>query len=349
MAQYCPECGEPTAESDAFCGECGTPLDTEDSVADYSDQQSSGWGDQQQQGQGTYGQQSAGTGGQQGTYEEQSSGWGNQQQGQEGYDQRTGQGGQRPPQGGAGAGRGGGIIRKSAVDTFSQAFSWMIGLPVLIGLFAVVAALSALTPASPSISSALSLVQTVVGLLVGGIAHIYTRQRVYGEQVRGGLDEVSDIARDVAGKLLSLLGAAIVYGLAVGFGILLLVFPGLYLAARLGLALPACVLDDQRAIESLKTSWNVAEGNLLKIGGLIGLLVLGLVVTGIASLILALPIIVVLGGTAGGTLASLVTAPILGILLGAFQMALARVYLENRQPEPQRGQAGGYQQESAQY
>jgi hypothetical protein len=30
-------------------------------------------------------------------------------------------------------------------------------------------------------------------------------------------------------------------------------------------------------------------------------------------------------------------------------MALARVYLENRQPEPQRQQAGGYQQEQTQY
>jgi membrane-anchored glycerophosphoryl diester phosphodiesterase (GDPDase) len=129
----------------------------------------------------------------------------------------------------------------------------------------------------------------------------------------------------------------------------LLIIPGLYLAARLGLALPACVLDDQRAIESLKTSWSVAEGNLLKIGGLIGVLLLGFLVVGIASLVIALPITVVLGVTAGSTLASLVTAPIFGILLGAFQMALARVYLENRQPEPQRQQAGGYRQEQTQY
>ncbi len=332
MTSYCPECGEPTAESDAFCSECGTPLDTEQGAVDYADQQSSGWGDQQQQGQ---------------EYDQQSGGWGDQQQGQGGYGQQTGQRGRRPPQGGTG--RGGGIVRKGAVDTFSQAFSWMTGLPVLIGVFAVVAALSTLAPGSPTISSVLSLVQTVVGLLVGGIAHIYTKRYVYDEQVRGSLDELSDIAGDVANKLLSLLGAAIVYGLAVGFGTLLLIIPGLYLLARLGLALPACVLDDQRAIESLKTSWSVAEGNLLKIGGLVALLLLGLIVTGIASLVIALPIVAALGGTAGSTLGSLVTAPILGILLGAFQMALARVYLENRQPEPQRQQAGGYQQEQTQY
>jgi hypothetical protein len=348
MTSYCPECGESTTESDAFCSECGTPLDTEQGAADYTDQQSSGWDDQQQQGQGGYNQQSSGWNDQQQQgqeYDQQSGGWGDQQQGQE-YDQQTGQRG-RPPQGGTG--RGGGIVRKSAVDTFSQAFSWMTGLPVLIGVFAVVAALSALAPGSPTISSVLSLVQTVVGLLVGGIAHIYTKRYVYDEQVRGSLDELSDIAGDVANKLLSLLGAAIVYGLAVGFGTLLLIIPGLYLAARLGLALPACVLDDQRAIESLKTSWSVAEGNLLKIGGLIGVLLLGFLVVGIASLVIALPITVVLGVTAGSTLASLVTAPIFGILLGAFQMALARVYLENRQPEPQRQQAGGYRQEQTQY
>lgn len=332
MVQYCPNCGEPVADRDAFCSECGTSVDADDSGSSgWDDSQDSSWGDSQESGRDP--QRSGWDNSRDTGRDPQNSGW----EGGQGGPRRQQQG---PPQG-AGMQGGAGIPRKGALETFTQGLKWLVAVPALLGAFVVVELLSSL---SPFVTGLLSLVGSILSLLLGAVAYKYTEQFVYSGDVQGGVDTVLSTASEVASRLLSLIGIAIIYVIAVFVGLFLLILPGIYLGARLVLAFPACVLDDEGVLDSFSTSWSVASGNILKLVGLGFILILANIGIGI---------VVSLGVAAAGGLSvlegpfvSLLLAPVSAVLGGAVQIAIARVYLENRPPKPQpRGQqAGGYQQ-----
>lgn len=128
----------------------------------------------------------------------------------------------------------------------------------------------------------------------------------------------------VLGQFVSLIGTAIVYGLAVVIGFVLLIVPGIYLAVRLSLALPACVIDEQDALESINTSWSVAKGNLRKLFGISLLSFLVGIGATIATLFFT-------GFGDEFYLALLAVSAVLGaVVTPVVQFAYVRVYLENR-------------------
>ena len=65
--------------------------------------------------------------------------------------------------------------------------------------------------------------------------------------------------------LLRMIGASILYGLIVLAGFVLLVIPGIYLALRLQFYSYYIIDKDAGAIDSLKMSWKVTEGNMINI------------------------------------------------------------------------------------
>lgn len=210
------------------------------------------------------------------------------------------------------------IRRKTAFQTVVDAFGIATDYPLLLGAFLLVAVVEAFAEVGGPL---LSILGTVIGLYVGGIAYLYTESELVGSTVSFG-----DAAERVLPRLLSLVGILIVYVVAVGIGIVLLVLPGIYLGARLILAFPACVVDDQGAFESLATSWDAAGGNVLKLVGIFLLLMVGALGT------------TALGAAFGGLefvdspMYLLVTAPISAILTATIEIATARVYLENTVP-----------------
>jgi hypothetical protein len=365
MAMYCPNCGESVSENDTFCGECGTALD------DNGGGGGSGWGDNQNAGQNpnTGQNPNAGWEGNQNAEQNPNAGWGDNQnagrnpnaaqggaQGGRGQPQQAppqgaqggrGQPQQAPPQGGPGM-QGGvaGIPRMSALDTFVQGIKWLVAVPVLLGAFILVDVVGTL---GQLVTGLFSLAGSILTLLVYGAAYRYTEQFVYDGEVRGGVDGLLDTVSDVASRLLALIGIGLIYLVAVAVGFLFLVVPGIYLGARLVLAFPACVLDGKGVTDSLSTSWDVASGNVLKLVGLGFINFIALFGVGIFAGILA----AVIGGLSAveSPVFTLAIIPVTSVLGGAVQMAVARVYLENRPPEPQpQGQqAGGYQQEPTQY
>ena len=333
MARYCPNCGETVAESDAFCGECGTALGGEEGDGE------SGWGDTADTGQTTQntGWDDAGNTGQ----NPQNTGW-------EGGQGGRGQQQQPPRQGPPGVQGGGvaGIPRKNAIDTFVQGVKWLVAVPALLGAFFLVEVLNGL---GQFVTGLFSLAGSILTLLVFGAAYVYTERFVYGGDVQGGVDGVLSTVSEVASRLLALIGIGLIYIIVVFVGLLFLLVPGIYLGARLVLAFPACVLDGEGVTDSLSTSWDVAEGNLLKLVGLGAINFLAAIGFGIAASVVA----AVVGGLSAveSPVFTLAIAPVSAVLSGAVQMAIARVYIENRPPEPQpQGQqAGGYQQEPTQY
>lgn len=237
------------------------------------------------------------------------------------------------------------LPRQTAAETYGQALDWLSGLPALVGLFAVVLlagtvgtlAVDALLGTDATartvvlVATGFRLVALTLFLLGGGVAYHYADRLSAGQRVRRGGDELFDAVVAVSQTVISLLGVFVVFTMAVTAG-LLLVLPGLYLAARLVLAFPACVLDDEGILASISTSWDVADGNLRKIAGLFVLFFLALFVAGLVGFVLSEVVSVVTGP--GNTFALAVTqvtvATLVGVAVCAFQLSLGRVYLENR-------------------
>ncbi len=84
----------------------------------------------------------------------------------------------------------------------------------------------------------------------------------------------------VSGKTLSVAYVTFATGLIVGFGILLLIAPGIYWAGRYGVAIPAVVLEDVDGGQSLKRSAELTRGY-------VGRVIVVYFLTAIFSLIMA--------------------------------------------------------------
>ncbi|WP_255167909.1 glycerophosphoryl diester phosphodiesterase membrane domain-containing protein [Natrononativus amylolyticus] len=210
------------------------------------------------------------------------------------------------------------VDRKNAVGTVTEAAGWLVRNPALIAAFFVLGVVQA----AGEEFFLLSLFGWFLSLYLGGIAYVYAR-----DELAGADPDLNEASSQVLPRILSLVGIFFAYGIAVFVGLLLLIIPGIYLSLRLVLAFPACVLDDKRAIESLKTSWRVAHGNLLK---LLGISILMFVVSLSAIVVTAL-----FTGLGDEFLVGLlaVTAVLTAFLTPIVEMAYARIYLENREPD----------------
>ena len=90
----------------------------------------------------------------------------------------------------------------------------------------------------------------------------------YGHRlVKGDTPEIGDLFSQ-GSKLLTTIGATIVFGIAVFIGFILLIIPGIYLILRLGFFQQAIVEKNLGAISSLKYSWQITKNNGFSIFGL---------------------------------------------------------------------------------
>ncbi|MDG5761398.1 glycerophosphoryl diester phosphodiesterase membrane domain-containing protein [Natronococcus sp. A-GB1] len=210
--------------------------------------------------------------------------------------------------------------RKNSVDTMAEAFGWLKRNPELILLFLIVGLVDGLG----EVSFLFGLLGFLLLIVADAVAHRYA----YAE-VREVTTSIGDEVGHVLGRLLSLVGATLIYFVAVTIGLLLLILPGIYLAIRLSLAFPAIVIDDENALGGLETSWNVAKGNLLKLFGISVLAFLALFSTGIVAGVVGVAFESVV---AVATISAVVTAIVSPIV----QLSYARVYLENR-PDSESG------------
>ncbi|ELY66993.1 DUF7847 domain-containing protein [Natrinema versiforme] len=216
------------------------------------------------------------------------------------------------------------LRRIGTVGTLVTATEWLRRNPVLIVVFLLCGLLKAFSNGPGTLGLLVTVAAFLAVIYVDALAHAIGEQEALGES--------SDIARAstaVRQQYPSLFGATVVYVLAVEIGLIFLLLPGLYLAVRLSLAFPACVIDDQDAIESLETSWTAAKGNLVKLFG-ISLARAIVFVGGVGMVLVGTDISVTdLGdGLAPASLA--VTVVLTAIGSPIVQLAYARVYLENR-------------------
>lgn len=79
--------------------------------------------------------------------------------------------------------------------------------------------------------------------------------------------------------------ASLVAGVAVLVGLVLLVVPGLYLAVRLYLVLPAVMLDDRGPLEACGESWARTAGNSITIAGVVAATVAAALLAGAVAVV----------------------------------------------------------------
>ncbi len=77
--------------------------------------------------------------------------------------------------------------------------------------------------------------------------------------------------------LLPALAASMMQGLAVGFGMLLFIVPGLWLLSRLAVVMPLVATDVPDPVNALKASWGLTDGHALRILGMLAILIFGFI------------------------------------------------------------------------
>jgi hypothetical protein len=146
-----------------------------------------------------------------------------------------------------------GGVRTIAAETASA----VRDTPELILLFLVVAPLSNV----PAVGGFIAIVGQGVGIAL----------------VANHLDGLNPMPENSLGvRLIVLIVSAIIAGIAIIVGLILLVIPGVFLWVRFYLAPPAVIVDDCGPVEALAESWSRTVGNTVTVFGVaLAVVVLG--------------------------------------------------------------------------
>jgi hypothetical protein len=132
----------------------------------------------------------------------------------------------------------------------------------------------------------LALVGLVLGVIVYALAQGGTILAV-ADLYLGRQTNITDSLRRAWSELGTLIGTSLLNGLAVAAGFIALFIPGIYILCRLLVCLPAALIENRTAGDSLSRSWNLTKGFA---GRAFLLLVLYFVVAAGIGLLFGIPI-----------------------------------------------------------
>lgn len=143
-------------------------------------------------------------------------------------------------------------------------FLGIVALPHLV-LLAFQLAGVAITPHAGEIAGAVMMGLWGFGTIVISVLVSATSQAatvIAVSQVHLGRPaSVMDSFSRVKGKILGVIGLSMLMGLGIGLGFLLLIVPGILLAVRWSLSVPAKVLEDLPASDAMSRSSQLSDGN----------------------------------------------------------------------------------------
>src|SRR5690242_7665459 len=109
---------------------------------------------------------------------------------------------------------------------------------------------------------AFGLIGGLVGVVVYLVAYLFAQGGTVfavSELYLGRTTTIGASLGRMRGQLLSLFGVILLNGFAVGFGFILLIIPGIYVACRLLTCVPAALLEDLGPRSSLERSWGLTK------------------------------------------------------------------------------------------
>lgn len=156
-------------------------------------------------------------------------------------------------------------------------------IPSLIYTLAVVANLDPTAAYSPSALLAI-VIQMVLSQLIAAAITYGSFQYLRGQPV--GIGEA--LSRGLS-LILPMIGVAILAGLAIGLGFILLIVPGIIIAVMLWVAIPAAVVERPGVVASLSRSAELTKGYRWPVFGiLVIIVVLAMVVGFVIQFVLAM-------------------------------------------------------------
>jgi hypothetical protein len=174
-------------------------------------------------------------------------------------------------------------------------------------------------------------------LVVAVFAYLFSQggtMLAISELYLGRTTTIAESLRNISGELWYLLGVTILSGLAIMGATILLIVPGIYVACRLLVCVPAALIEKRSPGESLSRSFQLTKNFA---GRAFVILVLSVVLTYAAQLLLATPasiaLVLKVGGPSmiqfwtavtqvGSSLASILITPILLIATAVFYFDL---------------------------
>ena len=161
----------------------------------------------------------------------------------------------------------------------------------------------------------------VLGLLAVGVLNVVVTvgaARTFAGEERDGIPEGA-FTRKLGWALLNLVVGGLVFGLAVGFGMVLVV-PGIFLLVSLFVWIFPVVLDDETFVEGFRESWGLTRGNRVSLFVLLLVVFLLLVVASAVGNVVT---------AAAPPLAGVVVTALVGGISTTFGIAVAaRTYRE---------------------
>ena len=189
-----------------------------------------------------------------------------------------------------------------------------VGIPAAVSIAGI-----ALTPVSP-VFAILTLVGRLAGLagVLMGYSAIFM---VAMADLHGQTVPTERLLATAAGKFWPMLGLAILLGLAVGVGVVLLIVPGVVLALAWSVAFPALTLEDRGIFDSFRRSAALTRGKRWSI------FLLSFIVW-LVAFIIELVLLAAFGGFQGllspqPPLAATVVSQLLGVITVPFAAVLA--------------------------
>jgi hypothetical protein len=170
----------------------------------------------------------------------------------------------------AGKGLGSALVENPTSSIFISLIPSLVILPAIIAiglLFIVLSltggAIGALLAGIVSLVFLISFLILVLRVTAGSI-------NILLKSINGKKISIKEaIGSESSGRLLSLFGVYLLSSLAVIFGFLLFIIPGIYLLARLSLAPVIVYAEDKKAIDSLKRSMALTKGHVFEMLGAI--------------------------------------------------------------------------------
>lgn len=112
-------------------------------------------------------------------------------------------------------------------------------------------------PVSPAVAGGIA----AVGMLFGVVFYLVTTRALTREHAELSSLPAELFTRRIGRATLSAIGATILIQLAVTVGFFLLFVPGIFLTVSFMFAVFAIGVEDRRAIDSMRRSWQLASGN----------------------------------------------------------------------------------------
>lgn len=170
-----------------------------------------------------------------------------------------------------------------------------------------------------TVDSGGGLIQGVLGLAIVALMSVIIQQLLAGSLTRGAAGSLLGRAVDVGAsyryafsRIGALIGLAILVGVVVFVGYLLLIIPGIIFGVFLSMAMPAFIVERKGISDAMSRSWELVRGSWWHTLGVI--LVAGILAGIVSSVIGAIGGSTFIGSWIFGALGQIITAPFVALV-----------------------------------